>query len=92
MNKSPTIIRTITNHSDDPRISWDSLFATHRLSPLICPNQDIVTELAVIMRKRLLDGEPIGHAAYARAISVRIPFNVSSGHIAESSPLIYMCM
>ncbi|KAF8306091.1 Nucleotidyltransferase [Clavulina sp. PMI_390] len=53
----------------DPRISWKAPYATHRISPLACPNQEIVAQLAIIMRRRHLDREQTGELAYARAIA-----------------------
>ena len=50
-----------------------SRFSTHRLSPLICPNQDLALELGIIKRSRELEGDWRSALSYQRAIAVSIP-------------------
>ena len=59
--------------------SWRNAYSTHRLSPLICPNQDLIAELGIVRRKRELEGESQSASAYQRAIavSVSIPLRTS---------------
>ena len=51
-------------------ISYKARFATHRLSPLKCPNQGLVDNLAIIMRWRFLEGDARSELSYARSIAV----------------------
>jgi hypothetical protein len=54
-------------------LSWRNTYSTHRLSPLICPNQDLIAELGIVRRKRELEDDPQSPSAYQRAIAVGIP-------------------
>ena len=47
-----------------------STYCVQRKSPLICPNQELVAQFAVIKNARWLDGEDISHLSYSRAIAV----------------------
>ncbi|KAF9502808.1 hypothetical protein BS47DRAFT_1459576, partial [Hydnum rufescens UP504] len=51
-------------------ISYKARFATHRLSPLKCLNQELVDRLAIIMRWRFLEGDSRSELSYSRSISV----------------------
>jgi hypothetical protein len=51
-------------------LSHTSKFACSRASPLLCPNQALVTELDVLRRSRELEGEDIRALSYARAVAV----------------------
>lgn len=44
--------------------------STHRQSPLVCPNQALCEELAIIMKSRFLEGESMKELSYSRAIAV----------------------
>ena len=59
-------------------LSDNSRFATHRLSPLVCPNQSLLLELGIIMKSRTLDGNTRSALSYSRAISVGVAFNSDS--------------
>lgn len=56
-------------------LSWRNAYSTHRLSPLICPNQDLIAELGIVRRKRELEDEPQSASAYQRAIAVGVPIS-----------------
>ncbi|KAF8605482.1 Nucleotidyltransferase [Ceratobasidium sp. AG-I] len=43
--------------------------STHRRTPLVCPNQALCEELAIIMKARFLEGETIKELSYSRAIA-----------------------
>ncbi|KAG9119569.1 hypothetical protein FRC07_005353, partial [Ceratobasidium sp. 392] len=47
--------------------------STHRRSPLVCPNQALCEQLAIIMKSRFLDGEVNNELSYSRAIAVSDP-------------------
>ena len=51
-------------------LSWKNRFSTHRLSPLTCPNQDLISELGIVRRKRELEDEAWSASAYQLAIAV----------------------
>lgn len=55
-------------------LDYTSRFSCQRASPLQCPNQDLVSELAVIQRSRKLEGEERSALSYQRAIGVRFDF------------------
>jgi hypothetical protein len=57
----------------DPHFVPSSMpkYCVQRLSPLVCANQDLVMQFAVIRRARELDGDKQGALSYARAIAVR---------------------
>ncbi|QRV73204.1 DNA polymerase beta palm [Ceratobasidium sp. AG-Ba] len=44
--------------------------STHRRCPLVCPNQALCQELAIIMKSRFLEGEVNNELAYSRAIAI----------------------
>lgn len=48
-----------------------SPYACARASPLVCPNQKLVTELEILRLSRELESKDINALAYARAIAVR---------------------
>ena len=52
------------------KLSHTAHYAVERASPLICPNQDMVKELAIIRRSRELEGEERSALSYQRAIGV----------------------
>ncbi len=56
--------------TEDPSISYKARLSTHRLSTLICPNQELALELAVIMKWRYLEGDPRSELSYSRSIAV----------------------
>ncbi|KAG8907262.1 hypothetical protein FRB99_004956 [Tulasnella sp. 403] len=60
-----------TSTSPTRETTENTRFATHRLSPLVCPNQDLLSEVGVIMKSRRLDGNMRSALSYSRAISVR---------------------
>ncbi|CAE6422650.1 unnamed protein product [Rhizoctonia solani] len=43
--------------------------STHRRSPLVCPNQELCLELAILMKARFLEGESNSELSYSRAIA-----------------------
>jgi len=47
-----------------------SRFAVQRASPLVCPNQDLVEQLAVIRDARKVDGDERSATSYSRSIAV----------------------
>lgn len=62
--------------SEKIKLNYMSRYACTRASPLICPNQALVTELGILRRSRELEGKDVNALAYARAIAVR-PGSVS---------------
>ncbi|PFH52135.1 hypothetical protein AMATHDRAFT_2383 [Amanita thiersii Skay4041] len=56
--------------SDRVMANYASRYACTRASPLICPNQSLVTELAILQRHRELEGKDINALSYGRAIAV----------------------
>jgi hypothetical protein len=69
---APSKSASISTHSITG-LSWKNRFSTHRLSPLFCPNQDLVAELGVVRQKRELEGEARSASAYQMAIAVGCP-------------------
>jgi hypothetical protein len=70
------------SHSDESIGAWESIqlpetinlhysarYCCQRLSPLVCPNQELVEQLAVVMRSREIEGETINMLSYERAIA-----------------------
>ncbi|KAF9012521.1 hypothetical protein BDQ17DRAFT_1344069 [Cyathus striatus] len=53
--------------------NWSASYACQRASPLICPNQTLVTELDILYRSRELEGKHINALSYERAIAVSYP-------------------
>lgn len=53
--------------------NWKSRYACQRASPLVCVNQALAEELAVLGQARELEGLGINALAYERAVSVRGP-------------------
>lgn len=58
-------------------LSYTSKFAVQRASPLICYNQDLLYQLAVIRDARFLDNDKRSFMSYTRAIGVRSETTVS---------------
>ncbi|KAL1945244.1 hypothetical protein VTO73DRAFT_2095 [Trametes versicolor] len=58
------------NVTDLEKLNYMSLYACQRVSPLVCPNQDLARELDVIRQSRALEGEDRSALSYQRAISV----------------------
>ncbi|KAG8721173.1 hypothetical protein FRC08_015286 [Ceratobasidium sp. 394] len=52
-----------------PKEDYAHPLATHRRSPLVCPNQTLCEELAIIMKSRFLEGEVNNELSYSRAIA-----------------------
>lgn len=48
-----------------------------RASPLICPNQVLVAELAVLQKSRELESKNINALSYERAIAVRLAIHLN---------------
>lgn len=63
--------------SDKVKANYAARFACTRASPLICPNQDLVAELAVLQKSRDLEGKSINALSYERAIAVRLAIHVN---------------
>jgi hypothetical protein len=63
----PTDIST----SEKVKFNYISRYACTRASPLVCPNQTLITEFGVLRLSRELEGKDINALAYARAIAVR---------------------
>lgn len=57
--------------SDKVKANYAARYACARASPLICINQDLVTELGVLQKSRELEGKGINALSYERAIAVR---------------------
>lgn len=82
--KTDTEVRVSTDSTTPPSASTldpMSPYACQRASPLVCPNQALVDELAVIRRSRELEGEDRSALSYQRAIAVRLlPSLLSESH------------
>ncbi|CEL63814.1 DNA-directed DNA/RNA polymerase mu OS=Homo sapiens GN=POLM PE=1 SV=1 [Rhizoctonia solani AG-1 IB] len=65
-----TIVSSEASHSN-PVGSGDYThpLSTHRRSPLVCPNQELCSELSVLMKARFLEGESNSELSYSRAIA-----------------------
>jgi hypothetical protein len=53
------------------KLNYMSRYACTRVSPLVCPNQALITEFGILRLSRELEGKDVNALAYARAISVR---------------------
>jgi len=56
--------------TEDPYVTNMPKYCVERKTPLICPNQELVAQLAVIRNARWLDKNETSTLAYARAIAV----------------------
>ncbi|KAF9464977.1 hypothetical protein BDZ94DRAFT_1215253 [Collybia nuda] len=65
--------------------NYFSRFACARASPLVCPNQDLVTEIAVLSKSRELEGKHINALSYERAIAVlkAYPYAITLQNLEE---------
>ncbi|KAB5592104.1 Finger of DNA polymerase lambda domain containing protein [Ceratobasidium theobromae] len=64
---------------------YTHVLSTHRCSPLICPNQGLCVELAILMKARFLEGESNSELSYSRAIA--ISEYLKTGHIKEAQKI-----
>lgn len=64
---TPTVLPTPT-----AKLNHSSRYACTRASPMVCPNQNLVRELAIIRESRDLEGELRSALSYQRAIGVRL--------------------
>ncbi|KAJ3724399.1 hypothetical protein C8R42DRAFT_701765 [Lentinula raphanica] len=73
----------------DTGIRHDHRYACMRYAPLICPNQGLVEQIAILRRNRELEGLDMQALSYERAISVpsAFPFPITSDNIHEVSEL-----
>ncbi len=55
---------------DSREINYRSPNSCRRLSPLVCPNQELAEKLDVLRHSRELDGKVMNTLAYERAIAV----------------------
>ncbi|KZV99651.1 Nucleotidyltransferase [Exidia glandulosa HHB12029] len=67
-----------------------SRFSVQRLHPLVCPNQALIKELAIIRRARELEGEDRSALSYMRAISAikAHPTELKSSKEAKTIPFV----
>lgn len=67
-----------------------SRFAVQRLHPLVCPNQVLIKQLAVVRRSRELEGEDRSALSYSRAISAikAYPTEIKGIKEAKSIPFV----
>jgi DNA polymerase mu len=63
--------QTDNSTSEKVKLNYTSRYACTRASPLVCPNQSLITQLEVLRLFRELEGKDINALAYARAIAVR---------------------
>ncbi|KAF9486019.1 DNA polymerase mu [Pholiota conissans] len=56
----------------DPRVfkNWRSRYACERASPLVCPNQALAVELAVLNRAREMEGENMSALSYEKSVAI----------------------
>ncbi|KAJ7772121.1 hypothetical protein DFH07DRAFT_734435 [Mycena maculata] len=68
---------------------YTSRYACLRPCPLICPNQGLVRQLAIIRRSRELEGKDTSALSYERAISVvkAYPHKLTASRLAEVAKL-----
>ncbi|KAF8342714.1 uncharacterized protein EI90DRAFT_2903568 [Cantharellus anzutake] len=83
-----TTLSEATPAVPDPSISYKARLSTHRLSPLICPNQALALEFAVIMKWRALEGDARSELSYSRSIGVTYPFKIK--RVEEIADLPYI--
>jgi hypothetical protein len=67
---SPIELSDTSDIEEFNAIGLTSNYSVHRRTPLTCPNQDFISQLAVIKRARWLDGEERSELSYARSIAV----------------------
>lgn len=70
---------TDTSTNEKIKLNYMSPYACARASPLVCPNQKLVTELEILRLSRELESKDINALAYTRAIAVikSYPFRIS---------------
>ncbi|KAH8834887.1 hypothetical protein DL96DRAFT_1701904 [Flagelloscypha sp. PMI_526] len=59
-------------------------YACMRASPLVCPNQELARQLAVVSRERKLEGNDVSSLSYARAVAVRYLFTFIAEQAADA--------
>lgn len=67
---APGPSRTRSKGSNSEPGNYEHPLATHRRSPLVCPNQGLCQELAILMKARFLEGEVNSELSYSRAIAM----------------------
>lgn len=77
---------------DISKLSYLSNYCCQRPSPLKCPNQELVEQLAVIMRFRDLEGEAMQMLAYEKTIATikAFPKKITEDTLEEFSKLPYV--
>lgn len=83
-SRSPKVSKTISKAKPTLEGDHNKPLSTHRRTPLVCPNQALCEELAVIMKARFLEGETIKELSYSRAIAVRVLEYRFSKHLTDS--------
>ena len=71
-SRSPKAPKTVSKAKPTLEGDYAKLLSVYRRTPLICPNQALCEELAVIMKARFLEGETIKELSYSRAIAVSV--------------------
>ncbi|PVF97046.1 Nucleotidyltransferase [Serendipita vermifera] len=66
---SPIELSDTSDIEEFNAIGLTSNYSVHRRTPLICPNQEFISQLAVIKRARWLDRDERSELSYARAIA-----------------------
>ncbi|KAK0195769.1 hypothetical protein F5146DRAFT_1026996 [Armillaria mellea] len=65
------------DEEDSKKIDYRSPNSCRRLSPLVCPNQELAEKLDILRHSRELDGKAMNTLAYERAIAVAYPFVIT---------------
>ncbi|KAG8815000.1 hypothetical protein FRC17_000901 [Serendipita sp. 399] len=65
-----------------------SRYCVERQTPLVCPNNDLVAQLAIVKRSRWLDGEDVKALAHSRTIAAikAYPYKIRSTKQVEKLP------
>ncbi|KAI5890266.1 Nucleotidyltransferase [Schizophyllum commune H4-8] len=70
-----------------PKLDYRSRYACCRASPLVCPNQNLVSRLAIIRRSRELEDDRISALSYDHAIGVTYPYEITEDRLNDVSKL-----
>ncbi|GJJ09578.1 hypothetical protein Clacol_003801 [Clathrus columnatus] len=79
-----------TINSPPKNLSYISRFAVQRSSPIVCPNQVFLSQLAVVRDSRTLDGEDRSAMSYSRAIGIlkAYPYTIKTVDQVANLPFI----
>ncbi|KAL1745039.1 hypothetical protein HDZ31DRAFT_37285 [Schizophyllum fasciatum] len=89
-NSSGLTARDLRPPSHEPvtvDLDYRSRYACCRASPLVCPNQALVSRLAIVRRSRELEDDKISALSYDHAIGVPYPYEITEDRLDDISSL-----